>query len=377
MLTCFLLATNMEDIFGFPETNEEYYDYGNSTKETYNSTFNSSYDSEYGDYDYENTTTMSEAHKIMNIISVIIYSLTFLLGVPGNAFVLWIAGLKMKRTVNVVWFINLAIADFLCCLTVPFSISDTLLEHRWPYGNVMCKIIPPFVILNMFASVFTLSLISLDRLVLVVRPVWAQNHRSLALAWALCGLAWVLSLLLSLPSMIFRATVTEPHTNLTHCTYDLPRNLSESLMGSMQMTRFSLGFLIPLFLILISYILITVRVRSSSFRSKRAFKIIVAVIVAFFVCWLPYHALGLAKEFGKDEDLVMLLDQLSIALAYVNSCLNPLLYVFMGQDFKEKVRLSLKRILENVFSEDTTHSYMPSKATSSRITHTTSSVAQV
>lgn len=353
--------------------NESHYDNENQT------TYNWSHEDEY--YDYENVIKDTVAHNAVKIISVIIYSLTFLLGVPGNAFVLWIAGLKMKRTVNVAWFLNLAIADFLCCLTVPFSISDTLLENHWPYGNIMCKIFPPFVVLNMFASVFTLALISLDRLVLVVRPVWAQNHRSLVLAWALCGLAWILALLLSLPSMIFRTTVTDTetvtaYTNLIHCTYVIPHDggLSESLMGSMQMIRFLLGFFIPLLLILISYILIIVRVKSSSFRSKKAFKIIVAVILAFFVCWLPYHALGLAREFGKEEDLVMLLDQLSIALAYVNSCLNPVLYVFMGQDFKEKVRLSLKRIMENVFSEDTTHSYIPSKATS-RITHTSTEAA--
>lgn len=312
----------------------------------------------------------SAAQNAVKIISITIYSLTFLLGVPGNAFVLWIAGLKMKRTVNVLWFINLAVADFLCCLSVPFSISDTILDSRWPYGTALCKIITPFVILSMFASVFTLALISLDRLALVVRPIWAQNHRSLGLAWGLCGLAWFLALLLSLPSMILKAAVTNTYTNITHCTYAIhdDDNLSKSVVATMQMTRFLIGFLIPLFIIITCYTLITLKVRNSSFRAKRAFKIIIAVVVAFFVCWLPYHALGLAREYGQDEEVVLLLDQLSIALAYVNSCLNPLLYVFMGQDFKEKVRLSLKRILENAFSEDTTHSSTRSKATQSRIT---------
>ncbi|XP_041936324.1 C3a anaphylatoxin chemotactic receptor [Alosa sapidissima] len=341
-----------------------------------NSTFNGSYEDEYYDYPLNITTVpeLTVAHNGVKIISLIIYSLTFLLGVPGNAFVIWIAGLKMKRTVNVVWFINLAIADFLCCLSIPFSITDTLLETSWPYGSVMCKVIPPFVVLNMFASVFTLAFISLDRLALVVRPVWAQNHRSLVLAWALCGLAWVLALLLSLPSMILRTTVTNPHQNQTLCTYVTQEgdSLSKSLLAHMQMIRFLFGFLVPLLLIITSYILITLKVRSSSFRAKRAFKIIVAVVVAFFVCWLPYHAFGLAREYGRDEGLVLLLDQLSIALAFVNSCLNPLLYVFMGQDFKEKVRLSLKRILENAFSEDnTTHSYVRSKASQSRMTSST------
>ncbi|KAG5276712.1 hypothetical protein AALO_G00108870 [Alosa alosa] len=143
--------------------------------------------SDYGNFTYNedtsNTPELTVAHNTVKIISLVIYSLTFLIGVPGNACVIWIAGLKMKRTVNGVWFINLAIADFLCCLSIPFSITNTLLDTNWPYGNVICQIIPLFVVLNMFARVFTLALISLDRLALVVRPVWAQNHRSLVLAW--------------------------------------------------------------------------------------------------------------------------------------------------------------------------------------------------
>ncbi|XP_048106840.1 LOW QUALITY PROTEIN: C3a anaphylatoxin chemotactic receptor-like [Alosa alosa] len=305
--------------------------------------------SDYGNFTYNedtsNTPELTVAHNTVKIISLVIYSLTFLIGVPGNACVIWIAGLKMKRTVNGVWFINLAIADFLCCLSIPFSITNTLLDTNWPYGNVICQIIPLFVVLNMFARVFTLALISLDRLALVVRPVWAQNHRSLVLAWVLCGLAWVLALLLSLHAMI-----------LTYVTQD-GGSLSQSLLAHTQMIHFLFGFLVPLLLIITSYIIITLKVLSSSYCAKRASKIIVAVVVAFFICWLPYHAFGLVREYGQDEGLALHTDQLSIALAFVNSCLNPLLYVFMGQNFKEKV--SLKLILEDAINEDnTTHSYV-------------------
>ncbi|XP_076129301.1 C3a anaphylatoxin chemotactic receptor-like [Alosa pseudoharengus] len=173
----------------------------------------------------------------------------------------------------------------------------------------------------------------------------AQNHRSLVLAWVLCGLAWVLALLLSLHAMI-----------LTYVTQD-GGSLSQSLLAHTQMIHFLFGFLIPLLLIITSYIIITLKVLSSSYCAKRASKIIVTVVVAFFICWLPYHAFGLVREYGQDEGLALHIDQLSIALAFVNSCLNPLLYVFMGQNFKEKV--SLKLILEDAISEDnTTHSYV-------------------
>lgn len=124
------------------------------------------------------TNLSSEMRVSIRVISLVVYSLTFLLGVPGNIFVVYIAGMKMKRTVNTIWFLNLATADLLCCLSIPFSMAEILLDHHWPYGSVMCKILPSVIVINMFASVFTLNLISLDRFIQVITPVWAQNHRS-------------------------------------------------------------------------------------------------------------------------------------------------------------------------------------------------------
>ncbi|TWW54799.1 C3a anaphylatoxin chemotactic receptor [Takifugu flavidus] len=48
---------------------------------------------------------------------------------------------------------------------------------------------------------------------------------------------------------------------------------------------------------------------------------------------------------------------IAISLAFLNSCLNPLLYVFMGQDFKDKVRKSILKVLETAFQEEVSRSY--------------------
>ncbi|XP_036385307.1 C3a anaphylatoxin chemotactic receptor [Megalops cyprinoides] len=307
--------------------------------------------------------------KSLNAVPIVLYSLTCLLGIPGNAFVIWIAGFKMKRTVNTIWFVNLASADFLCCLSIPFSIVEIALDYHWPYGNVLCKVLPTVIILNMFASVFTLTLISLDRFALVIKPVWSQNHRSTALASVLCIAAWCMALALSLPSMIYREVHTEASNDI--CTYD-HSSAGSSVVKSIHVTRFVFGFLLPLTVIIICYSLIAGKVSRSSFsKSQKAFRIILGVIVAFFVCWLPYHIVGLLMEYGGDiatSPMMGLLDQLSVSLAYINSCLNPLLYVFMGQDFKEKVKLSLRRVLENAFSEDMTRSTVHSRGQQSRTT---------
>ncbi|ROL54986.1 C3a anaphylatoxin chemotactic receptor [Anabarilius grahami] len=275
---------------------------------------------------HESETNSPEVMKSMRVISLVVYSLTFLLGVPGNIFVVYIAGMKMKRTVNTIWFLNLATADLLCCLSIPFSMAEILLDHHWPYGSVMCKILPSVIVINMFASVFTLNLISLDRFTQVITPVWAQNHRNLFLARLSCVVAWVLALVLSLPFMILRHTFTNEYSNTTHCTIVADEE-DESISGLLSITRFVFGFLIPLICITSCYGIIARKLGRSHFRSGRAFRIMLAVIVAFFLCWLPYHMVDLIIWYGQKSSFltVLAVDPLAISLAYINSCLNPIL----------------------------------------------------
>lgn len=139
---------------------------------------------------------------------MVILGLTFLLGLPGNGLVLWVAGLKMQRTVNTVWFLHLTLADFLCCLSLPFSLAHVALQGHWPYGWFLCKLIPSIIILNMFASVFLLTAISLDRCLMVLRPIWCQNHRNVRTAFAICGCIWMASFAMCIPVFVYRETFT-------------------------------------------------------------------------------------------------------------------------------------------------------------------------
>ncbi|XP_051542335.1 C3a anaphylatoxin chemotactic receptor-like [Myxocyprinus asiaticus] len=288
-----------------------------------------------------------------SVISQVFYCLTFLLGVPGNVFVVYIAGMKMKRTVNTIWFLNLAIADLLCCFSTLFYIIRYFIDH-WPFGSVMCKIHPLVMVVNMFASVFILSLISLDRFIQVITPVWAKNHRSLLLARLSCVVAWVLAIALNVPFIKLRETKTK--RNNTYCL--LFRYDDFETYRMLTIIRFVFGFLIPLICITTCYGFIARKLGRSRFHSGRAFRIMLAVIVAFFLCWLPYHTVFLIRIFGvyHSTRVARRLVPLVISLAYFNSCLNPVLYFFIGQDIKEKFKLSLKlkHVFERAFSEEGT-----------------------
>ncbi|XP_042296270.1 C5a anaphylatoxin chemotactic receptor 1-like [Sceloporus undulatus] len=292
-------------------------------------------------------------------VALVLYALAFLVGTVGNGAVIWVMGFQMKRTVNTVWFLNLSVADLLCCLSLPFLAVPLVSNYHWHLGDFACKLLPSLTILNMFASVLLLMLISIDRCALIIKPIWCQNHRSGHLAWILCGAAWFLALVLTVPSFFTRQLKHYEGSNMTSCgtNYAVFGGDYHSVEISVTVTRFLFGFLIPFVVISVCYGLLISRVHSSRFmRSKKTLKVVLVVIISFFVCWAPYHVVGLIlaheSQHSSLYESVSKVDPLVVALAYINSCINPVIYVIAGQDFKDKMQRSLKAMLRNILSEE-------------------------
>ncbi|XP_035528042.1 chemokine-like receptor 1 [Morone saxatilis] len=214
------------------------------------------------EYDYKDEH--AELRQSLNIMSLIVYSLAFVLGVLGNGVVIWVTGFKMKKTVNTIWFLNLAIADFLFTAFLPLSVTYTASNFHWPFGRFMCKLNSTISFLNIFASVYILVVISVDRCVSVVWPVWAQNHRSVRKASCVSLGVWVLALILSAPYFFFRDTgPSYNNEDIINCfnnfafsdDYETPsvNHLRQFRHQAMTITRFLLGFVVPFTVIVSCY----------------------------------------------------------------------------------------------------------------------------
>ncbi|XP_077383141.1 chemerin-like receptor 1 [Festucalex cinctus] len=319
---------------------------------------------------FGNITTFPYAQLIhsLNIMSVVFYSLAFVLGVLGNGVVIYVTGFMMKKTVNTVWFLNLAVADFLFTAFLPLSVTYTALQFHWPFGTFMCRLNSAVSALNIFASVYILMVISIDRCLSVLLPVWAQNHRSVQKASRVSLCVWALALILSIPFFIFRDTgpsfFSEEVINCFN-NYVFSNDATPELQlfrhQAITVTRFFLSFAIPFTVIVSCYAAIIHRIRKNpnlASKSSRTFKIIAAVIIVFFLCWAPFHILVLMELTSYKYSNVELQNVITIglpiatSLAFINSCLNPVLYVFMGQDFKDKVGKSILKVLERAFQDE-------------------------
>ena len=71
---------------------------------------------------------------------------------------------------------------------------------------------------------------------------------------------------------------------------------------------------------------------------KRVTKMIVAVILVFLACWLPFQLVLLLKAYNvyqiREGSAALIFQIIANCLAYCNSCLNPILYAFFSPNFR-------------------------------------------
>lgn len=310
-------------------------DYGNYTYED---------DIEYGDLDELKVDYRQQ--EPIHIISVAIYIISIVLGLIGNGIVIWVTAFKSKKTVNSVWLLNLAMADFVFVLFLPFYIDYILRDFHWQFGVAMCKLNSFVSVMNMYASMLFLTVLSVDRYVSLVHLNWSQRYRSVGRAWIICGCIWIIAAALSCPALIFRDTLhlidkvmcfnnfhsQDKHTGIMrHCI--------------IVAIRTTVGFLLPFTAISVTGILLTIKVNQSrgAIRMSSFSKTVIVVILAFFLCWAPFHTFSLMElsihSSTHLHDILKTGFPLATSLGFFNSCINPLLYMLVGK----KVRNVLKR----------------------------------
>ena len=313
---------------------------------------------EYEDYNPDNETenktsvfetlNFSHSHISLNTVLVAINIAISVIGLGGNSVVIWICGCKMKRTVITTWYISLAVSDLLFCALLPLEVYYKISSH-WPFGLALCKLTSSALFLNMYSSVFLLVLISVDRCVMVYFPVWSLNHRTISKAFGFVVLVWVLSALLTFPSMIFRQVTAHRVSTQCHTNYS-----SHSTHVVVVLVRFICGFLIPFLMIVFCCSLFAVKLRSLTIKSSKPYKVIAALILSFFLCWVPYHGFVLLELDLENNSIELIETGLKVGgtLAAANSFISPFLYVFVGNDFKQMLKKSWTSRMEEAVAED-------------------------
>ncbi|KAM5246467.1 nociceptin receptor isoform 1-T1 [Ctenodactylus gundi] len=247
---------------------------------------------------------------------------------------------KMKTATNIYIF-NLALADTLVLLTLPFQGTDILLGF-WPFGNALCKTVIAIDYYNMFTSTFTLTAMSVDRYVAICHPIRALDVRTSSKAQAVNVAIWALASVVGVPVAIMGSAQVEDEE--IECLVEIPA--PQDYWGPVfAVCIFLFSFIIPVLIISVCYSLMIRRLRGvrllSGSREKdrnlrRITRLVLVVVAVFVGCWTPVQVFVLVQGLGVQpgsETAVAIL-RFCTALGYVNSCLNPILYAFLDENFK-------------------------------------------
>ncbi|KAG7521683.1 C3a anaphylatoxin chemotactic receptor-like [Solea senegalensis] len=297
--------------------------------------------------------TTVDIDAVMDNVIRVLYTLTVVLGITGNSIVIWVTGFKLKPKVTNVWLVNLAIADLIFCFTRAFSLVKKFLGH-WPFGLFLCKFNGFFKYANMFCSVFLLAVISVDRVLCVWQPVFTKRRRTLLAARVVAVCVWTVAIAFSTPYFVYRKVYLNDK-NMTKCSVEVKTQTagSESMELALYSIRFLCGFMLPFVVILICYILAALGIRRTRLsRKSRPLRILVVLVIAFFLCWAPYHCLLLVKRVDSKNKVVKIWQPVAKSIAYFNSCVNPLLYFCMGLDMRGEFRQTLLSVYTRALVDD-------------------------
>ncbi|XP_023616934.1 C-X-C chemokine receptor type 2 isoform X1 [Myotis lucifugus] len=281
-----------------------------------------------------------ESLDINKYALVAIYALVFLLSLLGNSLVMLVVLYShVNRSVTDVYLLNLAIADLLFALTLPIWAAAK--ATGWIFGTPLCKMVSLLKEVNFYSGILLLACISVDRYLAIVH---ATRTLTLKRHWVkfICLGIWALSLILSLPVFVFRRAVYPPNSGPV-CYEDLGANTTKwrTVMRALPQT---IGFLFPLLVMLFCYgFTLRTLFQAHMGQKHRAMRVIFAVVLVFLLCWLPYNLvllsdtllrIGMIKDScGRRNNIGRALDATEI-LGFLHSCLNPLIYAFIGQKFR-------------------------------------------
>ncbi|XP_053711289.1 somatostatin receptor type 5-like [Synchiropus splendidus] len=305
--------------------------------------------------------TMSDPESLpawAGIFIPLIYGIVCVVGLVGNTLVIHVVvNYTKSKSVTNIYILNLAIADELFMLGLPFLAAQNVLLF-WPFGSLICRVVMTVDAINQFTSIFCLTVMSVDRYLAVVHPIRSSWWRRPRVAKAISATVWAGSMVVVLPVVVFAGVLKDDG----NCSIVWPEP-AEVWKTTFIVYTCTVGFFCPLLVICLCYLLIVVKVRSvgkrvqnTSTRRRRSerkvTRMVTIVVVVFVLCWLPFYALNISNLLVVLPRDFRGLYFFVVVLSYANSCANPILYGFLSDNFKRGFRKALCRASRRVKSND-------------------------
>ncbi|KAM8888888.1 hydroxycarboxylic acid receptor 2 [Synchiropus picturatus] len=280
------------------------------------------------------------------------------LGLLGNAVAFWIFCFKLRSwNLNTIFLFNLVIADFLALVSLPLRI-DALLRGYWVFGDGMCRVNLFLMFSNRSASIALMTVVAIYRYFKVVHPHHRFNRMTRRQAILLAVLVWLLVISPRVPMLGYNHI--KGSGNTTQCffftSYKEASRAIILLVGTHRVLTV-LEFIIPMGMLTFCSVRISHflkgRQMGDPHKVRKAMRVCVVIVFVFIVCFMPttITTIGIwAVRSYRPWDCGAFytftqLNIVSLGLNFLNSALDPLVYVFSSSMFRRVVCRSLPAVL--------------------------------
>nr|XP_033813693.1 uracil nucleotide/cysteinyl leukotriene receptor [Geotrypetes seraphini]XP_033813694.1 uracil nucleotide/cysteinyl leukotriene receptor [Geotrypetes seraphini]XP_033813695.1 uracil nucleotide/cysteinyl leukotriene receptor [Geotrypetes seraphini] len=289
----------------------------------------------------ESAERCGKESSVENVLLATFYLLDFILAFAGNTLALWlfIRDRKSSTPANI-FLMHLAIADLFFVLVLPTRLVYHFSGNHWPFGEIPCRLTGFLFYLNMYASIYFLTCISTDRFLAIVHPVKSLKLRRPLYAHLACIFLWIIVALAMAPLLVSVQTVQVK--NSTICLQLYREKTSRHALVSL-----AVAFTFPFVMTVTSYLLIIRSLqkgkRIENQLKEKAVKMIILVLVIFFICFVPYHVNRYiyvlhyhgAQTSCDTQRLLALSNRITSCLTSLNAALDPVMYFFVAEKFQE------------------------------------------
>ncbi|XP_035982799.1 P2Y purinoceptor 14-like [Fundulus heteroclitus] len=298
----------------------------------------------------QNMTRCDPVEKESHPFLALGYSLLFLVGLTLNCFTLWFHCRGAHGQVSKNWMIylkHLTAADFMLCLSLPLRIihytSTSLTIHM-----VYCSFGTTLMILNMNASVLFMGYIAANRYMKIFYSSGSHFLMTAKASHIISITTWVVLLTTTTPLIIQMLTLT-PCTSVQNTCYHLIHKLRkpEQIVISISVNTFI--FLLVLCSLVFFYYSTSRRVQQiqqrqlASSNSKKLVKSrrnMLVLVSVFCFCFVPYHVIRIPAYLlgGRCSVVWYYVKEVAVFISVFNICLDPLIYVFLCEDFRAQLK---------------------------------------
>ncbi|XP_019637971.1 PREDICTED: G-protein coupled receptor 54-like [Branchiostoma belcheri] len=293
----------------------------------------------------------------------LVFSIITLVGVTGNGLVIYvIARYGQMKTVTNYYLLNLAVVDlsFLVCC-VPFT-AIIFATNDWMFGKFMCKFVFYFMQVTFTATGLTLAALSLDRYYAIIHPIGSMYYRTPRTAFLVNTVVWAAAFVLASPvAVAYQQWEGNFQGPRTYCTDQWSNQYWRKAYWVMMVV---LCFVIPLAVCTFTSAhvfhrlwkkttiqpLVTTNQHRALMRKRKVCRMVVAVVVIFTICWAPNHIINLWVLLDNNfpETWVMFgVKVAALCLSYANSSINPLIYAFMGENFRKRFKKAFPKVFHS------------------------------